>query len=65
MAKLSVWMQHMVLANAYDFTLITLLVVEEYGEGFPVAWWTNKVNRVVLIEFSTSVRTWCGMVRPL
>ena len=24
--------------NAYEFKLITLLVVDEYGEGFPVAW---------------------------
>ena len=52
--------------NAYDFRLITLLVVDEYGEGFPVAWCiTNKEDRVVLIEFFTSVRTRCGMVRPL
>ena len=37
--------------NAYDFKLITLLVVTEYGEGFPVAWCiANKENRVVLIE---------------
>ena len=52
--------------NAYDFKLITLLVVDEYGEGFPVAWCiTNKEDRVVLIEFLSSVRTQCGMVRPL
>ena len=52
--------------NAYDFKLITLLVVDEYGEGFPVAWCiTNKEDRVVLIVFLSSVRTRCGMVRPL
>ena len=52
--------------NAYDFKLITLLVVDEYGERFPVAWCiTNKEDRVVLIEFLSSVRTRCGMVRPL
>ena len=52
--------------NAYHFKLVTLLVVDEYGEGFPVAWCTpNKENRVVLIEFLSSVRTWCGMVHPL
>ena len=51
--------------NAYDFKLITLLVVDEYGEGFPVAWCiTNKEDQVLLIEFFTSVRTKCGMVRP-
>ena len=52
--------------NANDFKLITLLVVDEYGEGFPVAWYiTNKEDRVVLIEVSSSVRTRCGIVRPL
>ena len=52
--------------NAYDLKLITLLVVDEYGEGFPVAWCiTNKEDRVVLIEFLSSVRTRCGIVRPL
>ena len=35
-------------------------------EGFPVAWCiTNKEDRVILIEFLSSVRMRCGMVRPL
>ena len=52
--------------NAYDFTLVTLLVVDEYREGFPVVWCsTNKEDRVVLIEFLSSVHTWCGMACPL
>jgi hypothetical protein len=52
--------------NAYDFKLITLLVVDEYGEGFPCAWCiTNREDRAILIEFFASVRTKCGMVRPL
>jgi len=51
--------------NAYEFKLITLLVVDEYGEGFPVAWCiANREDRVLLIEFFTSIRTKCGMVRP-
>ncbi len=38
--------------NAYDFTLVTLPVVDEHGEGLPVAWCTtDKEDRVVLIEF--------------
>ena len=37
-----------------------------YVEGFPVAWYiTNKEDRVILIEFLSSVRMRCGMVRPL
>ena len=39
--------------NAYKFKLITLLVADEYGEGFPVAWCiANREDRVLLIEFS-------------
>ena len=52
--------------NANDFKLVTLLVVDEHGEGFPVVWCTtNKEDRAVLIEFLSSVGTRCGMVRPL
>ena len=48
--------------NAYDFKLVTLLVVGEHGEGFPVAWCTtNKEDRAILIEFLSSVRTRCGV----
>ena len=25
--------------NHYDFQLTTLLIVNEWGEGVPVAWW--------------------------
>ena len=51
--------------NAYEFKLITLLVVDEHEEGFPVAWCiANREDRVLLIEFFTSIRTKCGMVRP-
>ena len=52
--------------NAYEFKLITLLVVDEHGEGFPVAWCiANREDRVLLIEFFTSIRTqsvgWCTL----
>ena len=44
--------------NAYEFKLITLLVVDEHGEGFPVAWCiANREDRVLLIEFFTFIRT--------
>ena len=52
--------------NAYEFKLITLLVVDEHGEGFPVAWCiANREDRVLLIEFFTFIHTKCGMVHPL
>ena len=52
--------------NAYEFKLITLLVVDEHGESFPVAWCiANREDRVLLIEFFTSIRTqsvgWCTL----
>ena len=31
--------------NAYDFKLITLLVVDEYGEGFPCTWCITNIER--------------------
>ena len=53
-------------ANAYEFKPITPLVVDEHGEGFPVAWCiANREDRVLLIVFITSIRTKCGMVHPL
>ena len=32
--------------NGYDFTLITIVVIDDFGEGFPVAWCilTEKIN---------------------
>ena len=24
--------------NSYDFNLVTVLVVDEFGEGYPIAW---------------------------
>ena len=52
--------------NAYEFKLITLLVVDEHGEGFPVAWCiANREDGVLLIEFFTSICTqsvgWCAL----
>ena len=35
--------------NAYDFNLITVLVVDEYGEGYPVAWCiSNREDTLML-----------------
>ncbi len=43
--------------NSYDFQLITLLVVDEFGEGFPVAWClSNRTDETLLIHFFKSLR---------
>ena len=36
----------------YDFLLISVMVIDEYGEGIPVAWaLSNKEDKIVLIHF--------------
>ena len=36
----------------YDFNLITLLVIDEFGEGIPVAWAiANREDVTLLVEF--------------
>ena len=51
--------------NANDFKLVALPVVDEGGEGFPVAWCTtNKEDRVVLIGFCALYARgvgWCAL----
>ena len=41
----------------YDFNLILIVVVDEYGEGIPTAWViTNKEDTRVLLEFFKAVK---------
>lgn len=38
--------------NSYDFSLVNVFVVDEFGEGFPVAWFIfNREDRAVLTGF--------------
>ena len=38
--------------NSYNFSLITVLVVDEFGEGCPVAWCLcNRTDKYILIDF--------------
>lgn len=47
--------------NGYDFTLITVIVVDEYGEGFPVAWCiSNREDKLLLTNFFTALRNKVG-----
>ena len=37
--------------NIYDFMLITVLVIDEYGEGIPVAWAiSNREDTAMLVQ---------------
>jgi len=43
--------------NMYEFLLITIMVVDEHGEGLPVAWAiANKEDTNMLIEYLTAVK---------
>ena len=49
----------------YDFKLITLLVLDEFGEGIPVAWAiTNREDATKLVEFLTAIKQRIGVLKP-
>ena len=49
--------------NAYDFLLITVLVVDDFGEGIPVAWAiTNSEDTVHLVAFLTALKGKVGEI---
>ena len=49
----------------YDFKLTSLLIVDEYGEGFPVAWClSNREDIGVLKIFCENVKTNTGDLSP-
>ena len=51
--------------NMYDFNLITVLVIDEFGEGIPVAWAiTNREDSAVLIEFFKAIERRTGPLEP-
>ena len=50
--------------NSYDFSLITVLVVDEFGEGYPVAWCLcNRTDKYILIDFLMAVRNRVGAIK--
>ena len=49
--------------NGYNFVLITLLVVDEYGEGFPVGWCiSNREDQAVLGHFFKAIKGRVGNI---
>ena len=47
--------------NVYDFKLITILVLDELGEGVPVAWISsNHEDALALTPFFRKIREKCG-----
>ena len=51
--------------NGYDFTLITLMIIDEYGEGFPVAWCiSNREDQPLLLQFYGAIKNRVGPLSP-
>ena len=51
--------------NAYDFSLTTIVVVDEFGEGYPVAWClSNNTDTTVLTCFLKSILEKTGTIVP-
>ena len=47
--------------NVYDFYLVTILDLDDYGEGVPVAWLiTNHEDTSAVRQFLLKVREKCG-----
>ena len=47
--------------NSYDFNLITVLVIDGFGEGIPVAWAiANREDVTILVEFLKAIRERTG-----
>ena len=50
--------------NAYDFNLITVLVVDSFGEGLPVAWAiANREDVTILVEFLKTIKERTGPIK--
>jgi len=51
--------------NSYDFQLISILVIDEFGEGFPVGWClSNKEDHVLLKNFFNHLKQNTGNICP-
>ena len=51
--------------NIYDFYLITVLVVDEYGEGIPVAWGlSNREETCALVQLFKHLKKRTGSLQP-
>ena len=51
--------------NSYDFTLTSLLVVDEFGEGQPIGWClANHETYLFLKIFSEQIKENSGRIEP-
>ena len=51
--------------NGYDFTLITVVVIDEFGEGFPAAWCISNIEgQFLLTNFFRALKSRVRSVSP-
>ena len=51
--------------NMYAFMLISVLVIDEYGEGIPVAWAiTNREDTTILIHYMKAIKQKVNTLTP-
>ena len=51
--------------NGYDFQLVTILVVDEFGEGYPVGWClSNRTDLTLLLIFCKEIKKRVGNIVP-
>ena len=51
--------------NMYDFLLVSVMVIDEHGEGIPVAWAiSNHEDTSTLVQFLTAVKSRVGDIKP-
>ena len=51
--------------RTYDFLLISIIVVDDYGEGLPVAWAiSNHEDTYVLLHFLQALKTKVNEIHP-
>ena len=49
----------------YDFNLVTVMVVDEFGEGLPVLWGiSNREDRSMLTQLFRFVKKCVGPLQP-
>ena len=49
--------------NMCNFHVITVVVIEEYGEGIPVAWMlSNREDVMAINAFITALKEVCGII---
>ncbi len=52
--------------NSYDLYLTTVLVLDDYGEGVPLAWLlSNREDTLILVEFMKNIKARIGNVSLL